>query len=321
FEGVFTMGHPIDALYGGRFRYDLLIRNIDGGTCEKIAESITGADIIEHVTLFTEDLDGEKVRVSSISESSSLTVLENADGDIIFPGGGIIIDEMRAKLNGLDVGDTVTLGGKELEITGIAREILYNVMYVSPDTAADLGYSEPNGLMIKLGDGADIKKAERQISDIDKNAYFTELSLQKKDIKSGFAAMRTVMFMFAVLAFAIGSLLIINLSIIDFNENKIKHATLRAIGTPVGRFAVISLVENLSRVLLGVIVALPVCKICVGVLLGLLSNASQQYVFTEYGKCLAAACAIPFLYVLFGILVSLRKIKKMNFNDCLSEVE
>ena len=376
FEGYLTIGHPIDAVYGGRYRYDLMVRDVDPDTIQNITDNIDGLDIAESVTLFSANLlldasspeaanstattasdssadmrpeaansavaavsdssadmrpeaansavaatSGEKVRVATIDESSELTVLTDADGRRIFPGNGIIIDEMRAVINDISFGDTVELNGHLLTVTGIAREILYTVQYISPRTAAEMGFEDANCVLLKISDSKDIGDIERSITALCSDAYLTEFDLQKQDIRDGFFPMRVFMLLFAVLAFLIGSLLVINITIIDFNENRIRYATLRALGTPVKRLGTISAVQNLFRVVLGIIISCPLCYVCVYIMLQLLSGASQQYVFVKYVPCFVLAALFPLLYVLLGMIISLHRIKKMDFCNCLNEVE
>lgn len=357
FEGYLTIGHPIDAVYGGRYRYDLMVRDVDPDAIQNITDNIDGLDIAESVTLFSANLlldasspeaanctattvsdssadmrpeaansaatatSGEKVRIATVDESSELTVLTDADGRRIFPGDGIIVDEMRAVINDISVGDTVELNGHLLTVTGIAREILYTVQYISPRTAAEMGFEDANCVLLKISGGKDIGDIERSIAALCSNAYLTEFDLQKQDIRDGFFPMRIFMLLFAVLAFLIGSLLVINITIIDFNENRIRYATLRALGTPVKRLGTISAVQNLFRVVLGIIISCPLCYVCVYIMLQLLSGASQQYVFVKYVPCFVLAALFPLLYVLLGMIISLHRIKKMDFCNCLNEVE
>ncbi|MDO5446024.1 MAG: hypothetical protein Q4F31_10450 [Eubacteriales bacterium] len=321
FEGVLTIGHPIDAVYGGRYRYDLMVRGIDRNTVTAIGEEIDGVTSAEPATFFSADMLGKSVRVAAVAEDDELTVLTDASGNRLFPGDGVIIDEMSAILNDISVGDLIDLGGYSLPVTGIAREILYTVMYISPQTAERMGHGEPNGVLLKLDEEASISNVERQITGICKDAYLVELAAQKETTRSDFQSMRTIMLFFAVLAFSIGSLLIFNITIIDFNENRSRYATLRALGAPVRRIGTIAAVQNLVRVALGILIALPLCYVCVSVLLQLLSGASQQYVMVKYTRCLLAACLIPLLYILLGTGISVNKIKKMDFCSYLNETE
>lgn len=321
FEGVLTIGHPIDAVYGERFSYDLMVRGIGRNDIEQIKDHVSGIKIAEACTAFSAELLGEDVRVSTLTENDVLTRLMDADGNCILPGDGIVIDEMRAKINGIAVGDSVTLNNHLLPVTGIAREILYPVMYISPKTAENMGYSEQNCMLLRLEENATPQDVERQIAAIRKDAYFVKFDSQKQNMTDGFKAMRTIMFCFSVLAFCIGSLLVLNITIIDFNENKRWYATLLALGTPIRRFRRIALMQNLFRVVLGAVIALPLCYGCVDVLLQLLSGASQQYVMVKYYRCLMISCMIPLLYVLIGTGLSLYKIRKLDFCSLLNKAE
>lgn len=321
FEGVRSIGHPIDAVFGGRLRYDLAVRSIDKEAIEAIRAEVSGIERIETVSFFSADAYGGSVRISTLADTDELVTVKDADGQRLYPGDGVLIDEMYAKIHGIDVGDHVFVEGQDLPVTGIAREILYNVWYISPETAENLKHGAVNGAYIKLENGVDIGAVEKDISGIANEAYFAEFASQKANIRDGFAAMRLIMLIFAVLAFGIGSLLILNMTVIDFNDNKMRYATLRALGTPVKRFTVVAAVENISRVLAGIFIALPLSYAAVSVLLKLLSGASQQYVMVDYAKCLMLSCLFPVLYVFFGTGVSLIKIRNMDFLSYLNEVE
>lgn len=320
-EGVMTIGHPIDAVYGQRYKYDLMIRNIDSKTIQRIKDEVKGIETFEPEIVFTASLLAKDVNVSTIDDKDVLTVLNNSDSDIIYPKDGIIIDEMCAKLNNLSIGDKVKLNDTSLTITGIARQILHNVMYINMDTAFKLGYGEYNCLCLKIDDNVDINTIEEKISSINKDAYFVEISSQKQNIKDAFIAMRTVMFVFALLAFFIGTFLIINITIIDFNESRIKYAILKALGTPVSRIGKVSLLQNLFRIIVGIVLAIPLSYVANTILLDLLSNASQQYVMVKYNMCFIISCLLPLLYVLFGEIISFIKIRNLDFSKCLNEME
>lgn len=321
FEGVLTIGHPIDAVFGGRYRYDLMVRNIDEDTVSEIRNNVRSVTAVEPTTFFSAEMFGKDVRVSTVTEDSTMTVLTDASGERIFPGDGVILDEMSAKMHGISVGDAVELAEQKLTVTGIAREILYPVMYVSPRTAARAGYAAPNCALLKLDADTPVRDAQRQITELSGDAYLVNFALQKENIRDGFRAMRAVMLVFAILAFCIGSLLVLNITVIDYNENRLRYATLRALGTPVGRLGTVAVVQNLFRVALGILIAFPLCRVCVSVLLQLLSGASQQYVMVRYAECLLLSCLIPLLYVLLGTELSLRKIRKMDFCGSLNETE
>ena len=321
FEGMLTIGHPINAVFGGRYRYDLMVRDVDESAVSEIREKVSGVSVTEPEIFFTAELLGKNVRVSTVQENDELTVLSDASGRRLYPKDGIIIDEMFAKMNGISVGDIVEPDGYSLTVTGIAREILYTVMYVSPQTAAKMGHTEPNGALLKLDADSKLSEAEEQLAEVCKSPYLVRFASQKDAIRSGFAAMRTIMLCFAILAFCIGSLLIFNITMIDFNENRFRYAVLRALGTPLKQLAMISVIQNTIRTALGIAIACPLCRVCISVLLNLLSGASQQYVMVKYRECLLLSCIIPILYILLGTAVSLYKIKKMDFCSALNEME
>lgn len=321
FEGYKTIGHPIDAVFGDRLSYDLMVRGVEEDSCIKIKDTLEDVDRAETQSCFTAEFMGDDVRVSTITKEDELVELKDSSGRVILPGKGVIIDEMCSKINDIQIGDTVKMGNTNLEVTGIAREILYNVMYVSPETADKMGNGPANSVMIKLDADADVSDVKKQIRDIDKNAYIVDFDSQKENITAGFIPMRLIMLVFAVIAFGVGSLLVFNLTVIDFNEKKNKFAVLRALGTPTKRLGIVASVENLFRIVLGVILAIPLCTLCSTILLELISNPLQQFVMVDFGVCLAISCIIPFAYVFMGMGISMIRIRKMDFIKYLNEVE
>ena len=320
-EGIQSLEKTVDAVYGERYRYDLSVRNIDEALYKQIDSTVTGIAHSETALLYAFSCGDKTVKLSTLSEDARLVVPTDANGTPLSPGDGILIDEMRAIENGLSVGDSVTIGGVTLPITGIARDIQVPYWYVSPATAEKL---DGNGALIaylELEEGTDPAEVKKQLNLLSRDAYFTELSKQKELLNHSMIPMRTVISAMAYIAFGIGSLLIFNMTILDFNENKLRYAILRAIGTPVFRLGIISVGQNLARVLIGVLIALPVCYIGISQLLWFLSSPSQQYVLTRYPLCLFISCLIPFTYILLGIGVSLYLIKKMNFCQYMNEVE
>lgn len=325
FEGVSSIGYPIDAVFGGRFKYDYIVKNIDDDSLVESIYAMPEVKAAEPVAMFQAILTAgnteHEVKVQTVDEDASLIYLSDAESKKLNPGNGIIIDEMFSNIHGIGPGDSVSLDGLKLEVTGIAREVLYTIMYISPETASELGYSEVKNLMVKLEEGYSVSSVEKKIADVDDNVYFVNFDSQKEKIRDGFVPMRTIMFIFALLAFFIGSFLVFNTSIINFNEKKSRYATLKALGTPMYRLLVISFSENLVRVLLGVIIAVPLSYLCTTVLLRLISNASQQYVMVNFAQHLVVSCGITILYVLLGVLISMIKIKRMDFVTYLNQAE
>ena len=184
FEGMQTIGYPIDAVYGGRYRYDLMVRDVDASAISRIHEEISDAAVVEPEIFFTAELLGESVKVSTVRENDELTVVSDAAGKKILPKDGVIIDEMFAEINGISIGDIVDLGGCSLQVSGIAREILFPVMYVSTQTAAKMGYEEPNIALMKLKTDAKIHVVEKQLSELCGDPYLVRFSSQKDAIRS-----------------------------------------------------------------------------------------------------------------------------------------
>ena len=320
-EGVLTNAYHADAVYGERFKYDLMVRDIDEANYNDIKENVSGIKIIEPVTLFTTTVNDSTVNVSSIPENSELISLNDKDGNIIKPGNGVVIDEMYSIINKVNIGDTITLGDNQIKVTGIARELMSNYFYISEQTATNVYFKSTNCTYIKVINNEDIETIKKSIAAINPDSYFTLLSLQNQNLANRSKTMQLVMFILAMLSFAMGSLFVFNMAIIDFNEKNTKYATLRALGAPIDKICIVSLIENALRLLFGIIIALPITYFLCDIILGLLSNQYRQYVFVNYWGCFFVAVGISLFYILISYLVSRRKIRKMDLLEKLNEVE
>lgn len=319
FEGYLTNSNGADEVFGDR--YDLMVRDISEDNYAVIEKAVSGTDRIEPVSLFTEKIGDTKVNVSSVCEGSKLIVPKDKDGNVLSPGNGVIIDEMYEKLNDVHIGDSIMLGDNEITITGVAREIICPFFYISSETAREKYGVKTNCAMIKISADSSVEEVKKQITDINGYAYFTLMSLQYENLVDGARPVRLSMFIFAVLAFILGSLLVFNMAIIDFNEKKGKYATFRALGTSVNKLCLISLVENLMRLIPGVILAIPTSYGATLLILSLISNADRQYINVKFGWCLLSAIFISVLYLVSSLLISHREIRKMDFVEKLNEVE
>lgn len=321
FEGNLTIAHPINAVYGERFKYDLMVRDIDESDYLDFQTNISNISVIEPTCFFETNVGDKKVNVSSIVEKSELITLKNGNGEILYPNDGVIIDEMYAQINNVEVGQNIVIGEHELEVTGIAREIAVTYFYVSQETAEDVFSASINCILIKADDISKIENIKKQIIDINPMAYLTELTSQKENMDSRCKAMRTIMLIFSVLAFLIGSLFVFNMTIIDFNEKKNQYGTLRALGASINKLTTVSLIENLTRLIIGILLAVPLSYVFVTILLRFLSNESTQYVMVNFWPCLFIAIGISLIYIVVSLLISRRAIKKMNILERINEME
>ena len=310
-----AVGYPIDYLFGDRYSYDLLVRNINDFDVNTFSQ-IEGVEKIEPVNMFSARLKFEDysadIIVNTVAPDCEMSVVYNAKGEKICPTDGIIIDAMTAKYHNIKVGDKVMLDNEELTVEAISRELLYNVMYISPKTAKKLGYSNNNSVAIRLASD-DIERVKNDIFEMYPNAYCIEMSLQIKKALSSYAAIKSVMIVCAVLAFLIGIFVVFNMSVIDFNEKRGRYATLRSLGTQMKKMSIISAVENLVRVMIGLVFSLPISFFAIKVVEIAISNESKQYVCMNFMQCFAISVLFAMFYVLIGTMISLRHIKKFDF--------
>ncbi|MCQ2776312.1 MAG: FtsX-like permease family protein [Bacilli bacterium] len=321
FEGNLTIAHPSEVIYGERFQYDLMVRDIDYYDYSDIESNISNIKVIEPITFFEAEVNDSKIKISSIKEGSQLIMLKNSKNEIIYPGNGVIIDEMYASINKAKVGDTISIENHTLTITGVARELALPYFYISQNTAEDVFSSTTNCALLKIEETSNFETVKKEIVDLLPLSYLIEMNSQKENMQSRTRATRIIMLVLSALSFLIGSLFVFNITIIDFNEKKTQYATLRALGTPINKLSIVGLIENATRLLIGIILAIPLSNVLISILLKLLSNASTQYVFVNYWPCLFISIGISFLYIVVSLLISRAIIKKMNIIEKLNRRE
>ena len=315
---------PIDEVFGGRYRYTLLVHGTDGSFVHE-AQSIEGVEKVEQILKFSADMSvhgsTKNVTVNGIASDSELVVLKNALGSPIAVRDGIVIEEMFAKENQIAAGDTVAVSGKELEVTAIARELVNSVMFVSLDTARSLSCERPADIALLLSDEAEIEAVKRKINELDENAVIIEQARQRYDLALAYSAMQLILVIFLIFVFGIGTFIVFNMAIINFREKVTHYATLRVLGTPDVYYGIIFAIENMIQFLLAVLIACPVSYFGTDFLLKAMSSIAQQFVMTHFGKYLSMSILISLGYVLTGIVVSLFKVRKMDPLHWLNQAE
>ena len=233
--------------YGDRFAYDFVIRSIDGGDYEDIKNNIDSIEIIEPYIFIDGTTNVGDKRIVAMKENNVLTTLHDKQNNVLLPGNGIIIDQFTANKNNLKVGDFISVFNNEVQITGIAIEYINAISYIGFETAAQLGFSEINGAMVKLKDGSSSKEFTKEIFDLNNSIYVVKMSDQQAYLYLRYTPISFALVALGALSFLIGAVLVINTAFMDFLELEGKYATLRAIGAPMKIIIKISLFENLFR--------------------------------------------------------------------------
>lgn len=309
----------------GRFRYDALISFADGYGFPEQVEKEDGVSIAEPVIVFTEELHaGDRsleLQINALAQNSSLIVPADADGAPLQPGDGILLEEVAAKQLGVRVGDEVRIRSTSLKVTGIAREIVNSIQYVSCDTAARLGHDAPNKVAVSFLPGTDEEKKLAELSALPGFGFSVISEHQALSLKSSCRAVDAGAYIMAALAFALGLIIVYNMIVLSVEEKKFDYATLIALGTSVKGFVGMAFTENILRYLAALIPGIPAGCLVSSYIFDLMSSLNASYPFLRIKLVCGVTALISLAYLVGGVLFTLWKIKSVDPSVALNARE
>ena len=310
---------------GGRFRYDVLIRNSGGDDFLNSVRETEGVSAAEPVTIFMAELcsgsDTLELQINALDQSCTLIVPEDENGNFLLPRDGIVLEEIAAKKLEVQVGDEVTIGNTSLKVNGIAREIVNSIQYISFETAERLGYHSQNEVVVSFEPEADPVVVCSVLSELPGFDYSVVRDHQMQAVKSGCRAKDTAVYISSALAFVLGIIIIYNMVALSVEEKKLDYATLIALGASVKDFFSMAAVENILRYLAAIIPGIPAgCLVAASALNGM-SSLKTSYPFMHIGTVCLITGLISLAYLFGGVLFTLWKVKSVEPSAALNARE
>ncbi len=310
---------------GGRFRYDVLISNTGGDDFPSLVRETKGVSVAEPVIAFIAELRSKngtlELQINALNPCSMLILPEDADGNALLPGDGIIIEEIAARRLGIKVGDEVCIGDTSLKVRGIAREIVNSIQYISFETAERIGYHSPNEVAVSFEPEADPDVVCSALSELPGFDYYVMRDHQMQAVERGCRAKDTAVYIASALAFVLGIIIVYNMVALSVEEKKHDYATLIALGISVKNYLSMAAAENLMRYLAAIILGIPAgCLVALAGLNGM-SSLKTSYPFVHIGTVCLVTGLISLLYLFVGVMFSLWKVKSVETYAALNDRE
>ncbi len=220
---------------------------------------------------------------------------------------------MSAKEYGLSVGDYVYINSQKIIISAISREYTFPIKYISLKMARELNLGDINAFAILTKPGVNSITIKNEIGSISPSAVVISRDLQASYAKDSVSLAQIVLNVFAILTFLIGAFIIINMTVIQYNERVSDYVILRTLGASVMRISSIILVEELIKALIGVLISYPASYIIIRLLFEAISSTSQQFTVINLNSIYLFSTIISIAFVLAGWIASVVLIKKMNY--------
>jgi putative ABC transport system permease protein len=302
---------------------DSLAGDVDG------YEGVAGAEpLLEVPVALSANGESHTTVLRGLEADSRLYGTVTPGGKTVSTGDGLLLSSAVSRILNVGEGDTVTVqpllpGGEEAELAvdAIVRQPLGDVVFARLDTAQELAGGEglASALLVSFTGTPDDALQERLLAlPGGATVEYTQ------DVKEFINELNQLFFVFVgvMLAFgvALGFAIIFNTITINTLERRRELATMRTIGSGVGRLGAMLTVENVLMGLLGVVVGLPLGYIISLYFATLYSNELFDMPTVIYTRTYGIAALGALLVLLLAEVPSIRFVRRLDLPAVVREM-
>ena len=315
-EYRFAYEDAMPRTFGRRYTYDALVGVENGWESLDRIKAVEGVSAAEPVLTFVTTVENgdrslrEKVR--AVLPDARLMVPYTADYETVSLSEGVVMDEWAARQLDLSVGDTVTIEGVPLAVTGICRNLINRTGYITFETAEKMGFSGPDVIAIRTGGDREPKEVYKEIASLPDHQYTSLLSTQRASEDDYTLLTRVATLSMLAAALLMGLVLVINMVALGIQERRYEFAVFLSLGVPDGKFAGMIAFENLVTFALAAAVAAPLTFFLMRIMNGKLSSASHAVEMKDSGKAFGLSLVLSLVCLLAGVASGLRRIHRLD---------
>ncbi len=304
--------------FGGRYTYDFTVSVRPGAGAEQSLAALSGISQAEPVIAFRTELSfgGETGRglVNALCEEAGLITPSDREGERLLPGDGVVLDEWTARGFGVKAGDRVLLGGCELTVTGVARELVNSTEYISLSTAARMGQEQVSCVAVRLEEDARTEEVLDLIADLPGCTGVTQLAHQESDYRVMIRLVNIMLNIVTAIPLLLGIVILYNMVVLNLSERRHPYATLSALGAGARDFLVLAVWENLLLYVCALLPAVPLAVLAARLFLTAMSSSKggQYLPIVHLPRVLLISAALSLIYLIVGVTVTLVKILKTD---------
>ncbi len=228
-----------DATFGSRLKYDLLIY-LDKDSIIDEVKNLEEVQTVEPSIVFTDRFYANDkdltLQYNAINDNSTLVVPHDINGNRVYSGDGMVMEQFILDYFNLSVGDYIKVNGEDVKINSVACEYVYYSQYINFETAKRMGHPDINAAFIKLANGANEDEVFKKIADMDGFKYMKFLDHQQLVKADNQQALDLVYYAIIFLSIIIGLIIVINMVALSLNERRFEYGTLLALGTSLFKF-------------------------------------------------------------------------------------
>ena len=254
------------------------------------------------------------------NDQKLLTVVSNYKEKMDIPSEGIVLSKHFAKSLDANVGDTIIVNGKEIIVSNISNEFIYQVNYIDYDNFDTIAGTTlyQGSLLVKAKDQNEFFSKYSSVSSID---YIAFNSVIKEEYSDRFIAFDISAGILTGIALIMGFMIVFNMIQTNLKEQKRTFATMRTLGYQRSSISIANLVNNLFQYFVAMIFAIPM-GIGIGhILLNSLSTTEQTFPYPKtlwiYFNCALMVLA----FLLISHFLAMNDMRKWNLPEAIKERE
>ena len=315
-EYLFAYEDAMPRTFGRRYTYDALVGVENGWESLDRIKAVEGVSAAEPVLTFVTTVENgdrslrEKVR--AVLPDARLMVPYTADYEPVPLSDGVVMDEWAARQLDLSVGDTVTIEGVPLAVTGICRNLIDRTEYITFETAEKMGFSGPDVIAIRTGGAKEPKEVYKEIASLPDHQYTSLLSTQRASEDDYTLLTRVASGSLTAAALLMGLILVINMVTLSVQERKYEFAVFLSLGVPDGKFAGMIAFESLVMFALAAAAAFPLAFFCMRIPNSLMSSASHAVEMKDSGKAFGLSLVLSLVCLLAGVASGIKRIHRLD---------
>ena len=303
-----------------RFLYDVGIR-CENEAAADIISALPEVENSEKTIEISLKYEDEAIVLEALAAESEMIGIMSVDGaQLGVPSeDSILIEEGFARRHHLSEGDQILIDGVKLTVGAITREYYDSIQYVSYKTAAKLGSTECNTLLISLQDGISVQDFVAKAGKTNGYMYYFSHESRRECVRSILSTLDIPCYVFVLFSFAIGAIIVSSMNLVNIAQRRKKYATLYVLGTSLSGFLGMQLPEAVLQFVMTVLLGCGPAVLCTRFMLQQMSVPSQEFVIVDPLKTLCISAAVVACYLMIGIIVTLSAIRNMKFLEVLSE--
>lgn len=323
----FSKNEILNEQFVDRIHYDceiFLSSEPDDEFIERLTTTVPVKNV-EKVYYYTRDIEGngvteEKIIKAINPDTQQISIFNSQKKPMSVSDDGILLEKHTADPMGVTVGDTVLVDKTPMKIAGINDECENRTQYISTNSKETLGDPDMCTLVIDVN-----KEDETNLMEFlskEENYIYTAFTTRVYNgFADGFNAFSVAAMIILTFAVIIGSVIVINTTSFNLQEQKKDLCILRTLGFQYSNLSIQLMAQSAVYYVCSCIIGIP-CGIAVTkLLLEKMATDSRNYPLVNDFRVYLFTLLVVLAYITAGHFISMRAIKKWDLVETVKDKE